>query len=658
VSLATHLQRRRAVYYYRRRLSAVLAQCFDRHYLFISLRTANPHLARRLAVQLDARLETIMSLAEQGELHATAAQLDLMLRAVINGHLAKLDRVAAAAKCSSGFDFAQSRADDRRAQWAYALLDAQGPTAVVRADDQDRMLADGLTERDIGAVQDHLAMLRFNDVVPTKPHILTRLLEATGAPVTAMNLAQAQAVYFRGMHLALAQSDRRFSAVRVEDADVVREIMKNRTATPSTGNILPSAPNLQPGKQVEFDETNSRPQVTVDEITQFAEAIIRQKKSDHEWDDKAQRQARSISALLLKFLKEVPQIAHLGDLRQAHLAEFIDFLRYDIYKFYGRSSKDAAKTIARLCTDALAHPPEKRGIIGDTVNRHCTFLGQVFDFAVRRGADIHEQIDFSKLRAKNTKKVRARNARPKMSLEVVKGVFQTPPFMNCAGWDRLSELGREGEELVFHCALYFVPQLIYYGGGRREEFCGLMVNDVILDNGPIPYIHIAENEQRRIKNLQSQRNLALHPEPLRLGFLDYVRAMKLLGYKLLFPDLFSPTTRSPLGDRFYDQFRPLLVAAGATEAGLGSHAIRHLFGAQLKKARVNEEDRGDLLGHEGGTETSARYCEPHEVERLFELVQKLPVVTAHLKSHPLRLLPWVAERRPPPFSRPSRSKSS
>jgi hypothetical protein len=85
---------------------------------------------------------------------------------------------------------------------------------------------------------------------------------------------------------------------------------------------------------------------------------------------------------------------------------------------------------------------------------------------------------------------------------------------------------------------------------------------------------------------------------------------------LLFPDLFSPTSRSPLGDRFYKQFKPILVAAGVTEAGLGSHAVRHLFGAQLKKKLVVVEDRADLLGHGGDTETSERYCEPHEIAAL------------------------------------------
>ncbi|MCX7322645.1 MAG: hypothetical protein NT113_25300, partial [Hyphomicrobiales bacterium] len=77
--------------------------------------------------------------------------------------------------------------------------------------------------------------------------------------------------------------------------------------------------------------------------------------------------------------------------------------------------------------------------------------------------------------------------------------------------------------------------------------------------------------------------------------------IKALGYDLVFPDLFSPTTRSPLGDRYYKVFTPVLVAAGITEEGLGSHAIRHSFGAILKKRDVPEELRADLLVHAGKT---------------------------------------------------------
>jgi hypothetical protein len=173
-----------------------------------------------------------------------------------------------------------------------------------------------------------------------------------------------------------------------------------------------------------------------------------------------------------------------------------------------------------------------------------------------------------------------------------------------------------------------------------------------------PYIHIAANEQRRIKNAQSKRNIPLHPELIRLGFLDYVTKMKVLGYKLLFPDLYSPSSRSPLGDRFYKLFKPILTSAKITEEGLGAHAVRHLFGAQLKKKLLTKEDRADLLGHRGDTETSERYCEPHELDTLFEFIKKLDVVTEHIEAHAINLIPWVEKGEVAPFSQPSRAKRS
>lgn len=199
--------------------------------------------------------------------------------------------------------------------------------------------------------------------------------------------------------------------------------------------------------------------------------------------------------------------------------------------------------------------------------------------------------------------------------------------------------------------------LMYYGGGRREEYCGLTVDDVIEDNGPIPYIRIEKNEVRRIKNRASRRNNPLHPELVRLNFLKYVAVIRSLGYRLLFPDLFSPTTKSPLGDRFYKIIKPILVTAGITEQGLGSHALRHALGAALKDEGADEEERADVLGHGGKSETSDRYCNPHKIEVLYGIICKVPNLTAHLVAHPIKLIPWVAEKKIAPFSHPSRVKS-
>jgi hypothetical protein len=168
-------------------------------------------------------------------------------------------------------------------------------------------------------------------------------------------------------------------------------------------------------------------------------------------------------------------------------------------------------------------------------------------------------------------------------------------------------------------------------------------------NGEHPYLHIAKNKFRRIKNAQSKRNIVIHPELIRLGFLKYLSLIRSLGYELVFPDLFSPTTKSPLGNRYYKLFKPVLVAAGITEEGLGSHALRHAFGAILKKRDVREEHRADLLGHSGKSETSERYCEATEIEAMYKLVCTMPIVTGHLVAHPINLFHWIIEKKTAPF---------
>jgi integrase len=657
-----HIFRRQATYYWRRRTPAVLANCLVRPHVFLSLKTTSRTTARRLAAQLDLVLEDAAMLADTADLHLSRSQIDAMLHAVVDAHLVKLERVALAAKSGPGFDLERSKCDDKRAFWAYTLLDAQGTTAVVRAEDRVRMAADGLSEVDIEAVIDHLAVLRINEMIPTKHHILKRMLQAVTAPPTAMNIDVAQGTYLRGMALALAETDRRYGGVRVEDRGLVDRIMLARTDPPKSpwpaeAPVVDRTPDAPPEAR-----TSTVPQfVAFSDFMQFAESVIAQNAKDSHWDEKTQRQAKSISNLFVKFMVQDQRILDVNLLLQKHVGAFVDFLRHDIYVHYGKSVRDKRATIKELRVKGQSVAKEKRGIIADTLNRHLTFLDQIFEHATARGVKSLDSINLTKLRAKGRKRdaKRARNARPKLPIESARAIFRTPPFINCAGWDELDAPGEAGANQIFHCALYFVPILIYYLGARREELCGAMVDDIILDReGCRPYVYIAANEQRRIKNAQSERHLPLHPELIRLGFLDYVRAIKALGYRLLFPDLYSPSSRSPLGNRFYKQFRPILTSAGITEEGLGAHAVRHLFNAQLKKKLLREEDRADLMGHGGNSETSERYCEPHELDTLFEFIMKLPVITDHLEPRAINLIPWIVNKEVAPFSQPSRAKRS
>ncbi|MDB5627521.1 MAG: hypothetical protein JWR73_3323 [Tardiphaga sp.] len=657
-----HIFRRQATYYWRRRTPNLLASCLARPHVSLSLKTTSRTTARRLAAQLDLVLEDAAMFAEAAEPHLSGSQIEAMLHAVVDAHLSKLERVALAAKSGPGFDLERSKRDDKRAFWTYTLLDAQGVTAVVRAEDRSRMTADELSEADIQAVVDHLAALRINEMIPTKHHVLQRMLQTVAAPPTAMNIDVAQGTYLRGMALALAAIDRRYGGVRVEDQGLVDRIM-------SAPNDPPKAPwpaealvvDRIPDAPFE-DRTSTVPHfVAFSDFARFAEKVIAQNAKDSHWDKKTQRQAKSISNLFVKFIQQDQRVLDLNLLLQEHVGAFVDFLRHDIYVHYGKSVRDEHATIQELRDKGQSAAPEKRGIGTDTLNRHLTFLDQIFDYGTARGVKIFDAINLTKLRSKtrNRDARRARNARPKLPMECARAIFRTPPFINCAGWDELDAPGDAGASQIFHCALYFVPILIYYLGARREELCGAMVDDIVLDReGYRPYIHITDNEQRRIKNAQSERHLPLHPELLRLGFLEYVTTIKALGYKLLFPDLYSPSSRSPLGNRFYKQFRPILTSAGIAEVGLGAHAVRHLFNAQLKKKMLTEEDRADLMGHGGHSETSERYCEAHDLDTLFEFIIKLPVITDHLEPQTINVMPWIIRMEVAPFSQPSRSKRS
>lgn len=656
--MAFHIFRRQAVYYWRRRTPRALASVLGREHLSMSLQTTNRAAARRLATQVNLFLDDVAMLADGTDPQLSRSQIETMLHALVEKQVAKLDRVALAAKNAPGFDVDQARSDDRRALWTYTLLDAQGHGAAVRPGDRDRMIAEGLSEADIEAVKRHLVMLRTNDMVPTKYHVLRQMIDGVKAVPTAMNMDVAQGTYFRGMRLALAQSDRRYGGARVEDEGLVDRLLLAKNDPPK--------PNI-PTASIAVDRSDNPPRIEAPTVppfipmadfSQFAERVAQQNAADNHWDDKTQRQAKSIAGLFVKFMVQDQRLLELGLLRQEHVGKFVDFLRFEIYKHYGKSVRDGSLTIEQLREKGRSVEKGKRGISGETLNRHLTFLGQIFGYAGARGSKWLESIDLTKLRAKSRgKNRRARDERTKLPIESAKAIFLTAPFSNCAGWDDMGTWGEEGGSRVFHCALYFVPILIYYTGARREELCGAMVDDIIFDREDCrPYIHIAANAQRRIKNAQSKRNIPVHPELIRLGFLDYVRKIKALGYKLLFPDLYSPSSRSPLGNRFYKQFKPILAAANITEEGLGAHAVRHLFGAQLKKKLLSKEDRADLLGHGGDSETSERYCEPHELDTLFEFIMKLEVVTGHLQSHATNLIPWVENREVAPFSQPSRSK--
>jgi len=287
------------------------------------------------------------------------------------------------------------------------------------------------------------------------------MIEGVEAVPTAMNIAVAQGTYLRGMKLALAETDRRYGGVRIEDEGLVDRMILAKDDPPKpTSSTVGAAVDRSSDPPTTLSASVGQ-LIPMADFLQFAERLSQQQAADGNWDEKTQRQAESISKLFVKFMVQDQRIHDLRLLTQEHVGRFVDFLRLDIYKHYGKSARDEQRTIEQLREKGRSVKQAKRGIDGDTLNRHLTFLGQDFDYAVARGVKNLEAIDLTKLRSKSRgKNKRARDERAKLPVDSAKAMFMTAPFSNCAGWDDMGKWGEKGGSQVFHCALYFVPILM------------------------------------------------------------------------------------------------------------------------------------------------------------------------------------------------------
>jgi integrase len=86
-------------------------------------------------------------------------------------------------------------------------------------------------------------------------------------------------------------------------------------------------------------------------------------------------------------------------------------------------------------------------------------------------------------------------------------------------------------------AAYWIPIMGIYTGARVGELCQLAMADIETVDG-VPVIRITDQgEEQSVKTEAGRRVVPVHPELIRLGFLDYVSALRETGAKRLFPAL-------------------------------------------------------------------------------------------------------------------------
>jgi integrase len=142
---------------------------------------------------------------------------------------------------------------------------------------------------------------------------------------------------------------------------------------------------------------------------------------------------------------------------------------------------------------------------------------------------------------------------------------------------------------------FWLPLLALYQGGRQAEFGQALLTDIQVEDG-IPCFEIEgrAEEGTRVKNQGSNRRIPLHPEVIRLGFLDYVEGLRQAGERRLFPLLRASDGRK-CTVQYVKHYGKWLRTLGITDPKKVFHSFRHTF---KQAARHIPEQWSDVLcGH-------------------------------------------------------------
>jgi integrase len=682
-----NLIRRGNIFYWRPRVPAALIHCRPGSRLSLSLHCSDHKKAQIIGRKLNTRLaELKMSLKEP----MSRQQLQKLLEHERDKELERLDDINTLAKRNGRSGDVVEMELDLEAGWACQLVAKFGTRVELALENGcvglTYLLSNGVPALHVDAIRANyrgeLAMARsaafesgmrrliyqfeIDDTAANRERATSKMFEGRAAALLDIaerhELVDKSLSEFTGGGRAIAPiAGVQASDIRAVEPDPVPGLVTRQPASALTA--LPDDPNIAyldlspapattrvlapPPLEAEL------PVVAVEAFEEECEKLIANMGA--EWEPATARDAMALVRMFKSVLIE-HDVKHSGQITQYHIGLLRQHFN-DIPTQWGKSARMREMSAPALRAEgdklrkAAATTGEKPGVglSSGTIRKHFGNLQHFLKHLKGHGFDITTWT-FEGLRPRKQKagEIRGRQYKPKPS--DIAPIFSSPLYVGSRGYLRGER--RAAGPRIFHDSLYYLPILFTYLGPRRREFAGLHVNDIARDEHGYVII-LRTNSIRRLKNVQSDRQLPMPDELVRLGFIEYVQTIKALGYEALFPDLFSDKTDNDPGDRFYDTFVPVMQdALGEKMWKRAIHALRHGLADTLKQAGVSKDVIDDISGRlTEGNETSTRYTNPAGLPLMRSSLKHYPIITSVIEAKPLRLLPWVQNRQPPPWAR-------
>ncbi|WP_292530101.1 site-specific integrase [Mesorhizobium sp.] len=187
-------------------------------------------------------------------------------------------------------------------------------------------------------------------------------------------------------------------------------------------------------------------------------------------------------------------------------------------------------------------------------------------------------------------------------------LFKSPLFTGCRSDEAPGFWALPGN-IVIRDHRYWVPLIMLYSGARPAEIAQLAVTDVRQQHGHW-IMHITEEgdgDDKSTKTEGSMRVVPIHPELIKLGFIEYRKGIEKTGEtRRLFP-LAERNERGQMIADFSREFPRYLERIGLKVGrGLSLYSFRHGATDALRRAGYLDDQFGFILGHASGS-TTGRY---------------------------------------------------
>ncbi|MGH0214155.1 tyrosine-type recombinase/integrase [Sinorhizobium meliloti] len=692
-----NLIRRGNIFYWRARVPMSFARCRPGSRLSLSLHCSDHKKAQAIGRKLNMLMAELKLKQKEPMSKQQLQKLCEHERDVMLLHLE--DAAIAARRYGRPADIEELELDLENG-WAYKLLAMFGIrqhlTLKEGCNGHRYLVANGVPTSHIPAIKSNYVELYDEANSRAFQDGIRMLMDQFGIAQHPLNHEKAMKAYFEGRAEALFEVDDRHpladrglseftggsrphhrpdapQAVQTEVTPIAAEPTAPPAAAPPATVPAPQPPeptkppaiamlDLRPTPH--FDGTKrgdgpkERPTILVADFEAECQNLIDNMKDA--WDASTARDARAL-VRMFKLVLEAEGVEHTGQITQYHIGELRKFFNI-VPTRWGQSARMRTMSALELRAEGkkLQDQAEKEGskaLVGlsaATIRKHFGNLNHFLKHVRGHGFEISEWT-FEGLRPKKPKLGSIRKQQHKPKPEEIVPIFSSPIYTGSLN-DRRGR-GKPGPH-IFHDAAYFLPIMFTYLGARRSEFAGLALNDIAEDDNGLVII-LRTNKLRRLKTEQSERVLPLPEELARLGFADYCAALTELGYEAVFPDLFSHKTMNDPGDRFYDVFFPIMKQSlGENMWGRAFHALRHGMADTLLQAGVPPLVIDDISGRlSEGSETSLRYTNPAGLPLMRDALSKYPIITAGIEPKPIKLLPWIEQRLPPPWAREAKNEA-